>query len=81
MARRRQVDERAQQAVEQFNARYPVGSAVHYWRGVRAGEGVLSTTRSPAALLGGHTAVVWVEGYTACLALTHVEPVDAAVES
>ena len=76
---RRQIDTQARQTVETFNAQHPVGTAVRYWRGVRAGEGVLSATRSPAALLGGHTAVVWVEGHTACLALTHVEPIDAKV--
>lgn len=61
---------------EQWNTRHPVGTEVQWWTGVREGEPTgVSSTRSRAETLGGHTPVVWVEGHPACIALTHVEPV------
>jgi hypothetical protein len=65
----------ASATVEAWNARHPVGTRVRYWTGLREGEGVESATRSRASVLGGHTAVVWVEGEAACNALTHVEAI------
>lgn len=59
--------------VEHFNQAHPVGTEVRFWSGRREGEGRLSKTRSEASLLGGHTAVVWVEDRPDCIALTHVE--------
>lgn len=64
-----------QQAVDRFNERYPLGSPVRYWTFLREGEGRKGETRSKAQLLSGHTAVVWVTGHAACIALTHVEPI------
>lgn len=58
---------------EAFNAKYPVGTPVRYWPGVREGAGTESKTRSEAWLMGGHSVVVKVEGYAGGIALTHVE--------
>lgn len=58
-----------------FNERYPVGQLVNYWRGVREGPGKRSVTVTPASVLGGGTAVVWVKGEIGCIALSHIEPV------
>jgi len=66
--------------VADFNARTPVGTSVRYWTGMREGEGKVSTTRTPAHVLGGHTAVVWLEGVSGCVALSHVEPISQAVQ-
>lgn len=55
-----------------WNLVVPVGTPVRYWTGAREGEGKPSKTRSEAQLLGGHTAVVWVEGHSGCIALSHV---------
>lgn len=55
-----------------FNERFPIGTPVRYWTGVREGEGKVSKTRTEAQVLGGHTAVVWVEDEASCIALTHV---------
>lgn len=63
-------------AVEAFNKANPIGTKVYFWPGVREGEGRPSWTRSQAHLLGGHTPVVWVEGYASCIALTHVEAIE-----
>lgn len=69
------MNKRETAAVERFNEAHEIGTAVRYWTGLRAGAGALSKTRTPAQLLGGHTAVVWVEGHPACIALTHIEAV------
>ena len=58
--------------VEEFNARFPVGTPVLYWPGLREGDGRESVTRSEAWLMGGHTPVVMVDGYPGGIALTHV---------
>lgn len=60
---------------ENWNRQHPVGTSVRYWTGAKEGPGKLSTTRAPAELLSGHTAVVWIEGEAGCVALSHVEPV------
>ena len=65
--------------VAEFNDRVPVGASVAYWPGFRIGEGVPSTTRSRAWLLGDHTPVVMVEGYGGAIALTHGEATPAPV--
>lgn len=57
-----------------WNKTFPVGTRVRYWTGVREGVGKVSTTKTEADLLGGHTAVVWIEGESGCVALSHVEP-------
>ena len=61
------------EVVKRWNTSHGVGVPVRYWTGERRGTGQRSHTRSKAQLLGGHTAVVWVEGHPACISLTHVE--------
>ncbi|WP_203617803.1 hypothetical protein [Streptomyces bauhiniae] len=66
-------------AVATWNTRYPVGTPVTAYPGVRpeddpTDERLDTRTRSEAQVLGGHTAVVWVDGHSACIALTHVDP-------
>jgi hypothetical protein len=58
-----------------WNRRFPVGTRVRYWTGVREGLGKVSKTRTVAQVLEGHTAVVWLEDHIACVALSHVEPI------
>jgi len=65
----------AQGAVDRFNSDHLVGSPVRYWTMLRRGEGKTSTTRSKAENLHG-TAVVWVEGHSGCISLTHIEVLD-----
>jgi len=63
-----------QLAADDWNARHaPIGTPVRYWPGPKQGPGKMSTTRGPAAMLGGAVAVVWVNGHAGCLALDHVE--------
>ncbi|MGW2920322.1 hypothetical protein ACWDBF_21025 [Streptomyces angustmyceticus] len=65
-----------------FNEQYPVGTPVRAYPGFRpeddqTAERIETTTRSRATVLGGHTAVVWVHGHGACIALTHIDVIDA----
>ncbi|MGW6578939.1 hypothetical protein ACWF76_05945 [Streptomyces globisporus] len=64
---------------DRWNAANPVGSLVVAYPGCRPeddpkAERLFTRTRTKASVLGGHTAVVWVEGHGACISLTHVDP-------
>ncbi|MER7053391.1 hypothetical protein [Streptomyces sp. NPDC000351] len=65
---------------EQWNKLHPVGTLVFAYPGCRPEDGadtrLVSRTRSKASVLGGHTDVVWVDGHSACISLTHVDPVS-----
>ncbi|MFF3094221.1 hypothetical protein [Streptomyces cyaneofuscatus] len=66
-------------AVDRWNALHPVGTPVYAYPGCRPEDDPKCTqlttrTRSVASVLGGHTAVVWVDGHSACISLTHVDP-------
>ncbi len=76
MSMRRSIPAEEQRKVNDFNRLYPVGTVLRYWRGEKRGESS-GAGRSYAAanVLSGHTAVVWIEGCSGCIALSHVEPV------
>jgi hypothetical protein len=61
--------------VDAFNRDNMIGTFVRYWTGDREGAGKVSTTRTAAQMLSGHTSVVWVAGEASCIALTHVQPI------
>ncbi|MFD4475930.1 hypothetical protein ACFWPU_07425 [Streptomyces sp. NPDC058471] len=68
---------------ETFNARYPVGTPVVAYpcgrpEDLPSDPHLLTRTRSKAAVLGGHTDVVWVDGHGACIALSHIDVVTEA---
>ena len=67
----------------EFNARYPVGTPVIAYPGVRPedgpGERLITRTRSEAQLFCGHTDVVWVDDHGACIAIDHVDVVSEDV--
>lgn len=63
-----------QYEVDAFNALYSIGQRVRYWPGAREGDGIVSNTRTEAQVLSGHTAVVWVDGASGCISLSHVKP-------
>lgn len=64
-----------QREVDDFNKRHPIGTPVQYWPVIGGKDSMRSTTRSEAQVLGGHTAVVWINGKAGCVALSHVEAV------
>lgn len=68
------LDESLQVACDIWNGKHPVGTLVRYWRGVKAGPpSGTGKTRTEASIMGRHTVVVWIEGCSGCVALTHVE--------
>ncbi|HWR36407.1 MAG TPA: hypothetical protein VN622_11110 [Clostridia bacterium] len=68
-------------AITEFNARYPVGTSVRFWSGLREGEGQLGTTWTDAQMLSGNTAVVYVRDFNGnnrgSMSLTHVQPLES----
>ncbi len=69
--------ESLQSTVDRFNARYPVGMLIRYWKdaGGKHTPSRVTRTVTRASVLSGHTPVVWVEGESGCIALTHGAPV------
>jgi hypothetical protein len=66
----------AEREAAAFNADYPIGTLVNYWRGVREGEpSGQGETYWQATVLGNHTAVAWIVGCRGCIALSHVQVV------
>ncbi|WP_157410210.1 hypothetical protein [Sphingobium xenophagum] len=63
----------AQRQVDNWNKHYPVGQAVTVRRD--NGSTITTKTRSPAELLSGHSAVVWLDGISGCYLLNRVTPV------
>jgi hypothetical protein len=62
-----------QAEVGRFNASCPIGARVS----VRMDNGQerITTTRAPAQVLSGHTAVVWLDGMCGAYLLDRVSPV------
>lgn len=61
-----------QRLCDAFNAGNPIGTVCRYWTGLRDGNSKIAATCTEAQL-HGHTAVVWFEGVTGGVALSHVE--------
>lgn len=59
-------------AVDGWNQQHEVGTAVLYRKD--NGNTFATTTRSPASVLSGHTAVIWLTGISGCVALERVAP-------
>ncbi len=66
---------REQGIVEAWNAAHPVGVAVR----VRMDDDSTKDTKTiaPAELLGGHTAVAWLEGFESCYRLSRCRALRA----
>ncbi len=69
-----------QKTVDDWNSEYPPGTTVTVALDVpepsfgNIAKTLTTTTRSHAALLGGHTPVVWLNGLRACYSLERVTP-------
>lgn len=63
---------------EDFNRRYPIGQRVSVRRD--AGNGEITTTRSEAQVLSGHSAVIWLDGISGCYLLDRVTPIVGEVK-
>jgi hypothetical protein len=62
-------------AVREWNARHPVGTLVD----VTMDDGTVKRTRTidEASMLGGHSAVAWLAGFSGCYMLSRVKAVGA----
>jgi hypothetical protein len=58
-----------------WNAKYPIGTEVEYHPVIGGPEHRVRRTRSAAAVLSGHTAVVWLGSESGCVALDACVPV------
>ncbi len=67
--RRRPSPARLEKQCSDFNAKYPVGSPVHYHSIIGSANHIMTTVREPAYLMSGHTAVCFVDGISGCVAL------------
>lgn len=64
-----------EQEVAAFTRRFSVGDEVIYYETLddieRTGKHLRTRTRTPAQILSGHTAVVWLEGKAGCVCCSH----------
>ena len=67
-----------QKQVEAFNNAVNVGDLIEY-EGIRGDPSTRAQfrTRTQAQILSGHTAVVWLEGKSGCVCVTHCSKVAA----
>lgn len=63
-----------QRQVDRWNASQPIGSPVTLR--MDGGKIIETKTTTEAQLLGGHTAVVWLEGVRGCYGLDAVSPLN-----
>jgi len=64
-----------QQQVEAWNREHPIGSKVLVTRD--NGETWETTVRIEAQLLGGHSPVAWIDGFSGCYAISRLTAVPA----
>jgi hypothetical protein len=69
----RALAELKQRECDRFNALVAVGTDVEYHPVIGEPKWRVRKTRTPASVLSGHTAVVWLEGEAGCVALDAVE--------
>jgi hypothetical protein len=61
-----------QKEVDEFNQKYKVGDPILYYSIIAQSEPpVVTRVRTTARILGGHTAVVWLEDVSGCVACSH----------
>lgn len=65
------------QLVALFNAAVRVGDEVEYSEVIGVTEPTRHRTRTQAEVLSGHSPVVWLEGKTGCVMVTHCKPLEA----
>lgn len=68
-----------QAEADKFNASIPVGSLVEF-RNFPGTDSKQYRTRTPAEVLSGHTAVVWLEGKSGCVCCSHCWLVEEGVQ-
>jgi hypothetical protein len=67
--RRPKKPEQLQAECDLWNMAYPVGTVVEFHPVIGEPKHRIRKTRTPAQVLSGHTAVVWLDGESVCVAL------------
>jgi hypothetical protein len=80
MSRETQTQKWLQSEVDTFNSKVPVGGAVDYFE-IPGAPLQRFKTRTEAQILSGHTAVVWLEGKSGCVCVSHCIPAEAGSPS
>lgn len=70
-----------QVAADDFNHAIAVGDWIRYREIKGEGDGKLYRTKTPASVLGGHSAVVWLEGKSGCVCCDHCEKASPPEET
>ncbi len=65
----------SRKAVQEWNAKHPIGTQVRYWTSLRQGPGRVGVTTSEAYMLSGHTPVVMIDSARSCVGLSHVDAI------
>lgn len=69
------MTKKLEQEVAAFNRRFAVGDPVDYYATTHdiehTGKSTRYHTRTPAEILSGHSAVVWLEGKSGCVLCSH----------
>lgn len=60
-----------QKQCDKWNAAHPEGTQVVYESVKGVGETHRGKSISEAQVLGGHSAVIWLEGWSGCVSLDH----------
>jgi hypothetical protein len=60
-----------QRQCDNWNAKHPEGTVVSFESIKGQGESHRGKSASEAQVLGGHSAVIWLEGKSGCVALDH----------
>lgn len=61
-----------QKQCDEWNKAHPIGTSVILTRD--SGAVQETKTRSEAQILGGHSAVIWLDGVSGCYSLDNVRP-------
>lgn len=69
------TSQKAAREVDAWNKSVSVGDVVDYTEVKGLSIPARHKTRTPAEVLSGHTAVVWLEGKRGCVAVSHCTPV------
>lgn len=78
MSRTRKSPAQLQREVDQWNDRVKIGDRVLYSEVLGMTESKEYVIATAAELLSGHTPVVWLEGKSGCVAISHCTPVAGA---
>jgi hypothetical protein len=65
-----------QKEADAFNAHIFIGDLIEYQEVIGVTEPQRYYVETAAEVLGGHTAVVWLEGKSGCVCVSHCKRVD-----